>query len=1199
MTRTLMSPRAMKEMVLHTEVRRVLSHLYRGGKSMKQTFAETKRLSSVAVAVVLVCCSFPVAADSGVIVKDLRCEYRSNPLGIDVAKPRLGWILESDQRDQRQTAYRILVASSEAKLKVDAGDLWDTGKVESDQSIQVVYAGKELLSGMECYWKIRVWDRDGRPYAWSEPAMWTMGLLHPSDWHGSWIGLDEGKARSELDSSHWIWFPEGNPAVSAPCATRYFRRPVTIPEGRKIKSARCLFAADNEFTLRVNGRVVAKGTDYHRAVASDVTSLLHPGQNTLAVAATNVGGADNPAGLIGTVRIEFEQGDPITIAADQQWRVSNKKVSGWLDSDFDDSAWRLAQVLGDYGMAPWGEIATTEVTRLSARMLRHEFTVEKEVRRAAAYVCGLGLFELYLNGKKIGDHVLEPGLTDYTKRAFYVTFDVTQNLRQGRNAIGVMLGNGRYFAPRTNVPIETRTFGYPKLLLELRTEYADGTTQTVVSSDGWRLTTDGPIRANNEYDGEEYDARKEIPGWIEPGFDDSGWQKASAVQGPSGVLAAQMIEPIRVTETLKPAAITNPKPGVYVLDMGQNIVGWCRLTVSGPRGTEVTLRHAEVLRDDGTLYLDNIRSAKATDRYLLKGDGVEVYEPRFTYHGFRYVELTGFPGEPTLSAIEGRVVHDAVEPVGTFECSNPLINRIYHNIVWGVRGNYRSVPTDCPQRDERQGWLGDRSAESKGETYLFDVAQLYSKWMTDIQDAQRDSGSIPDVAPAYWPIYSDNITWPSSYIIISGMIYDQYGDRRILETQYSSMKRWIDYMRGFLTNHIMPRDEYGDWCVPPESQKLIHSKDPKRKTAKEVLGTAYFYHDLCLMARYATILGKTEDAKQFNALAKTVKQSFSEQFFNPETHLYSNGTQTSCVLPLAFGMVPEGHKEALFARLVDKIMIESDGHIGTGLVGGQWLMRVLSDNGRADVAYTIAAQTTYPSWGYMTGKGATTVWELWNGDTADPGMNSHNHLMLVGDLGIWFFEYLAGVKCAPDSPGFRNIRIAPHVVSDLTYVDASVKTIRGSVASRWSKVDDSFTLDVTIPANSDAEISIPKLNWKQIAIKESGRVVWEKRHYVGGVPGIHAGRDADGWITLDVGSGSYKFVATLTIDSSRADSALKYVLLLDRIVARQSEFIVQFLPPGFVTLERFCSVLGNLFCLRARHNDDPIAVRYDYIARFD
>ncbi len=893
----------------------------------------------------------------------LRCEYRTNPQGIDVAEPRLSWILSAGDaklRGLRQSAWHILVASSPGALNAGTGDLWDSGIVKSDQSIQVAYRGKRLASGAAAFWKVRIWDQDGHASDWSAPADWTMGLLRPEDWHGKWIGREETAA------------PAGPPVEH----------------------------------------------------------------------------------------------------------------------------------------------------RLPARLLRKEFAVEKKVRRATVYYSGLGLSELYLNGAKVGDHVLSPGLTDYDKHVLYVAFDVTAHLAPGANAIGLMLGNGRYHAPRAQPG--TRNFGYPKALVQLNVEYDDGSRFEVVSDQTWKLSTAGPIRLNNEYDGEEYDARMELPGWTRAGFDDARWEAAQTVPAPAGVLAAQMAEPLRVTETLHPVSVKQLTPGVYIFDMGQNMVGWCRLTVAGPAGAAVKLRHAETLNPDGSLYTANLRTARATDVYTLHGGGTETWEPRFTYHGFRYVEMTGFPGEPGAAALEGRVVHDDMAQTADFSSSNALLNQIHHNMFWGIRGNYRSIPTDCPQRDERQGWLGDRSQVSRSESYMFDVAAFYAKWMTDLADSQKPNGSVPVVSPNYWPNYYDDLTWPSTFLFLPGMLYEQYGDRRVLERDYPAMKRWMDHERGYLQDGLMPKDQYGDWCVPPEDPKLIHSKDPARITDKTLLGTAYYYHLLRLMARYARLLDQSGDAAGFDALAAQLNAAFQKRFFRPATSLYDNGTQTSSILPLYFGMVPADRRAAVVEGLARNIEEKSAGHVGTGLVGAQWLMRTLSDNGRGDLAYQIATQKTYPGWGYMVEKGATTIWELWNGDTGDPGMNSGNHVMQIGDLAVWMYEYLAGIRSDPDNPGFRHTIIRPYPVGDLRFVKATHQSMYGTIASAWKREGGHFALEATIPPNTTATIWLPATD--AAAVTESG-------HPAKRAPGVKFVRMEGQAALFEVGSGSYRFEARTKIAS--------------------------------------------------------------------
>ncbi|MEJ0091649.1 MAG: family 78 glycoside hydrolase catalytic domain [Limisphaerales bacterium] len=1047
---------------------------------------------------------------------NLQCEYRFNPPGIDVTQPRLSWQVQSNERDQKQIAYQILVASSNELLEKNQGDLWDSSKIYSDDTVNITYSGKALSSGAGCFWKVRIWDKSNKASDWSAPAMWSMGLLEQSDWQGKWIGWDQGEKTNDFAGANWIWFPEGNPAESAPVCTRYFRRVFELATNEVVSAATIEIDADDQFNLFINGQEAGRGDGWGSPKTIAVGAFLEPGKNLLAVEARNVGNDPNPAGVLAKLKVEFKPGTSFTLNTDGNWKSATNAEAGWNTSlTFDDAAWVNAKPLGEYGTQSWG-IIQNDYRQLTARYLRHEFALEKKVRRATAYVCGQGLFELYLNGQKIGDDVLSPALSEYDKRAFYLSYDVTGQIKRGENAIGVILGNGRYFGPRLRVPAAARSFGYPKLLLQLNVEYTDGTTTQIVSDENWKLTTEGPIRANNEFDGEEYDARMEMPGWCRPKFDDSKWQPVQLVKPASPVLSAQISEPIRVLETLKPIAITNPKPGMYVFDMGQNMAGWCRLKVSGPAGSVVKLRHAEELQSDGTICTANLRSAKAEDSYTLKGRGVETYEPRFTHHGFRYVEVTGFPGMPELDAIEGKVVHDALPKAGEFACSNPLLNQIHHNIYWTTRDNYRSMPTDMP-RDERQGWMGDRQEVSKGETYLFNVAPLYHQWLTDIQDSQRADGSVPDVCPTYWPLYQDGTVWASTYIIVPHALYDQYGDVGILQQHYASMKKWTDYMASFLKDDLMPRNTYGDWCFPPKSaaeMKVINSNDPKLTTDGNMMSTAIFYHDLQLMARSARLLGKTADAEHFEALAGKIKIAFNKRYYNSELGYYDNGTQTSCILPLAFGLVPDEFKAKVFAHLVEKITVESDNHLATGLIGGHYLMRVLSDNGRPDLAYTIATQTTYPSWGYMISKGATTMWELWNGDTADSGMNSRNIVMLIGDLNIWLHEYLGGIRPDPTAPGFKKIIIKPETIGGLAWVKESYDSIRGRIVSDWKCNGKKFTLEITIPANTTATIFIPASGPE--VVTESGRPASQSE-------GVTLVRSEPGMMVYQMGSGNYKF----------------------------------------------------------------------------
>ncbi|MFM2082736.1 MAG: hypothetical protein RL380_1427, partial [Verrucomicrobiota bacterium] len=688
---------------------------------------------------------------ASVNVAELRVEHRTNPLGIDSVQPRLSWQLAADERDVKQTFYQILVASSAAKLAADTGDLWDSGKVKSADSILVSYAGKPLASHTECFWKVRGWTNGKKVSAWSAPAKWTLGILADADWRAQWIGQDGAEQTNVLRDTSWIWFPEGEPQVSAPVETNYFRRVVTIPAGRTVKRAIWQYTGDNECRGWLNEFDLGARNNYKTVKWADITTRLESGKTYLfGMTGLNksdvVAGDQNPAGVVGKLTVDFADGEPLVIMTDEQWKVSKTEEPNWNTLAFDDSKWVAAKVIGPAGMKPWGDTRIPENRRQPARWLRKEFAVEKKVSRATVYFSGLGLSELYLNGAKVGDAVLSPALAQYDQRQFYVTYDVTAQVRSGTNALGAVLGGGRYYADRSKVYAGTVSWGWPKLRLQLRVEYTDGSVSEVVSDASWKLSLDGPILANSEFDGEEYDARKEFAGWSRAGFDDSKWQAAQLASSPGGQLVAQMQQPMRVTGKIKPLSVRELRPGVFIFDMGQNMVGWCQLTVRGAAGDTVKLRHAETLQPDGSLYMANLRGARVTDSYTLRGGDTEVWQPRFTYHGFRYVEVTGFPGTPTLDALEGEVVNDDLPVAGNFLCSNDMINRIYTNIVWGTRGNYRSIPTDCPQRDERQGWLGDRSEECKGEAYLFDISTLYAKWRQDMTDSQRTNGSIPDVS---------------------------------------------------------------------------------------------------------------------------------------------------------------------------------------------------------------------------------------------------------------------------------------------------------------------------------------------------------------------------------------------------------------------------------------------------------------------
>lgn len=799
------------------------------------------------------------------------------------------------------------------------------------------------------------------------------------------------------------------------------------------------------------------------------------------------------------------------------WRVkvtTNQGKSAWSEPAYwsmallDNAEWKATWIgenaLSNPGENPGGE-GRDNKTRLAARYLRKEFKADKAVLRAVLYISGLGSYEAYLNGQRVSEDVFAPMPSLYSKRVYYNVYDVTGWVKAEQNTLGVVLGNGRFFSMRNP---GMKTFGLPQLLAQLEIEYADGSKTTVVSDETWKVTSQGPIVANNEFDGEEYDARLEMAGWNQNGFDDSAWKKPDVMEAPKGELTAQQNPNIREQETLKPVAIYDRPDGKYILDMGQNMVGWLAVKLKGQKNKPISLKFAELLQEDGSLYLANLRSAKVTDIYTPAKDGEFTWQPSFVYHGFRFVEVSGLDYKPELADFTGHVLYDQMTTTGRFEASNPLVTQIHKNAYWGIRGNYRGMPTDCPQRDERLGWLGDRATGAYGEAFIFDNSRMYAKWLQDIEDSMSPEGSISDVSPSYWTLHSDDVTWPSAFFYVADMLYRQYGDDSAIRLHYPAMKKWIQHMQEVaMQDDIIVKDTYGDWCMPPESQELIHSKDPARKTDGRILGTTVFYDLLHKMAEFARICGQDADVAGYEAQAAKMKEAYNAVFFNKETAQYGNNTVTANILSLRLGLVPEGYEAKVFENIVKKTEGEFGSHVSTGVLGIQHLMRGLTENGRVDLAYKILTNESYPSWGYMIKKGATTIWELWNGDTADPAMNSANHVMLLGDLLIWYYEDLAGIACAPDAVGFKKLVMEPVFPEGLDAVDASYLSVYGEIKSAWTKKDGAFQWHITLPGNTTAIVRIPK----------------DYHVVVGNMPGVQQVNETESYVEVEIGSGNYVF----------------------------------------------------------------------------
>lgn len=818
-------------------------------------------------------------------------------------------------------------------------------------------------------------------------------------------------------------------------------------------------------------------------------------------------------------------GKALTSGAPCYWKVkvfTNKGTSDYSTASFfrvgllQASDWKATWI--GYDKASTFD-SISQFSRLSARYFRKEFVVKKTVKNATVYIVGLGMYELFINGKKIGDQVLAPAPTDYRKSVLYNAFDVTQQIKSGGNAIGAIIGNGRFFTMRQDYkPKKINTFGYPKMKLQVHIEYTNGQKDIIVSDGSWKLCVDGPIRSNNEYDGEEYDATKALKGWANVGYNDSKWLTPELVDAPTDIVSAQPNEPMKVMQSLKPISIK--KLGdTYILDAGQNLAGWLQIKVHGKRGQQIKMRFAESLQPNGKLYVANLRDAKVTDVYTLSGEGIETWHPQFVYHGFRYVEISGLGYTPTLQDFEIQVVYDDLKNTSTFSTSNEVINQVYKNAWWGIASNYKGMPVDCPQRNERQPWLGDRATGAHGESFLFANQNLYEKWLQDIEESQTPEGAVPDVAPAFWNYYSDNITWPGVYILVADMLYKQYGNKDAIRKHYPSMKKWMYYMKAkYMKDNLIGKDKYGDWCVPPESLELIHAKDSTLNTSGELIASAYYFHLLDLMQNFAAVSGSPEDVDAFKNLAANIKTAFNAKFYNASKKYYANNSITSNLLPIYFGLTPDHLKDAVFNQVYNKIKIDNHMHISTGVIGTQWLLRTLSQFKRSDIAYTLASNDTYPSWGYMAKQGATTIWELWNGNTANPQMNSQNHVMLLGDLLIWLTENLAGIQTDPNEVGFQKIMMKPDFVDELKFVNASYASVHGKITSEWKKSVEAINWHIVIPANTKATIAIPAATKE--AVFESG-ILAEK------AAGVSFIKMENGAAVFEIGSGDYHFVSNL------------------------------------------------------------------------
>jgi alpha-L-rhamnosidase len=970
-----------------------------------------------------------------------------------------------------------------------------------------------------------------------------MGLLSPDEWQAKWIGLDSSRKRDavaekpDLAGASWIWSPGEDATKSAPLGTRYFRKEFTIPEGREPVSAMCVVTADNSFKMFLNGRRIQNGNNFKEATAANVKEHLQKGKNVLAIEAANEGAAPNPAGVLAVLKLQFADGDSTTIVSDETWRTSDSAPPDWMNVDFNAESWKTVQVLGAYGINPWGKVNVTsgELFLPPAQLLRKSFAVEKPIKRATVYASALGNYELYVNGRQVGDAFFTPGWTDYNTRVYYNTFDVTDSVKKGANALGGILADGWYSGHIGWMHIRDHYGPNPRFAAQLHIEYADGTSKTVATDDTWKAAT-GPILEGDFLMGETYDARKEIPGWSTASFDDAQWQTVDVAESVTakiepypGVLVRkyQQIKPLKITKPA-PASSVEPQENIYVYDMGTNFAGFVRLNVRNAKpGQKIVLRFAERLNPDGTIYTTNLRGARVIDTYICKGKGTEVWQPRFTFHGFQYVELTGYPGKPGLDAITGIELTSDTPVVGDFTCSDDVANILYHNICQTQRANFIDIPTDCPQRDERLGWMGDAQIYVRTATYNTDVAAFFTKWLVDVEDAQLPNGGFSDVSPRKVATGGGTAAWGDAGVICPWTIYQVYGDTRILARHYEAMQRWIEYCKGTCVSRASsPRFEGGT----PSTQGLLRPAQGygdwlsiKADTPKDVLATAYFARSTKLVAQAAEVLGKKDDAQKYQQLFEDIRKAFNDAYVSPDGRIKGD-TQTVYVLALAFDLLPQEKRGQAVKYLVENIR-DHEGRLSTGFVGTKDLMGTLTRFGQTGVAYRLFHNDAFPSWGFSIKHGATSIWERWDGWTPengfqDPGMNSFAHYSF-GAVGEWMLKTIGGIDT--DGPAYDRIVIRPQPGGHVTWAKATYDSIHGRIATAWrimpeSKSGHELRLYVTIPANTTALIYIPA--------RDAGSIIEGKKPASQAQAVKFVAMEGNNAI-FEIGSGTYHFVSQL------------------------------------------------------------------------
>ena len=1041
----------------------------------------TRRIVSLLAAL----CVIPsLRAESPVRVDALTCEHLTNPIGIGNLHPRLSWKLRSTREGEAQTAWEIRAASSLARVRDSSPKLWSSGKVVSDQSVLIPWDGKSLASRSRVFWQVRVWDKSGQPSAWSDVASFELGLLDTTnEWRGKWITADLPRYDIEAPTlAQASWISAGSTATQ-PATVRV---DVEIPPDAMIRSASIDAAADGLATIYVNGHATKQGpTSLTAPLHAEVWSQLTPGRNTIAISSAPVRNAirrdrgqtgRNAIAAAGV--IELDNGRRIEFNTDSSWKAVIAAGTNWIGADLHNSEWTNATVIAPYPAQPskyWGG------TIGPGRYLRKNFAERKPIAKARLYATALGVYEATINGQRVSGDLLAPGWTDYTKRVMVQTYDVTKLIHSGQNAVGAVLGDG-WYAGRLGWMGLAQYGTTPAFSAQLEITYTDGSRDVIASDDSWKAGA-GEIIGSDEQWGEVDDAQKAAKNWDQPNFDASAWKNAVVVDH-AVALVPQLGPPVRELMDLAPKKITR-LGDAWIVDFGQNLVGHVRLNARGHAGDTITVRHAETINPDGSLYTENLRTALATDKFTLVGKGRETLEPHFTFHGFRYAEITGYPGTLRTSDLRAVVVGSDNPSTGTFETSNPDLNRLFENIVWSQRGNFLSVPTDCPQRDERLGWMGDAQVFAPTAARNADVAAFFTKWLVDVDDGQSTNGDFADVSPRVSRPQPAMPIWGDAGVIIPWVMYETYGDRAFLADNFSYMARWVDYSEQRALHP--PAGGFGGPRNSAFAGRLILSGGvgdhlaPVR-TPTEVVDTAYFAHSAELVAKTAKILGKADEAAKYEKLFHNITDAFNE-FFVSTNGMIQGDTQTGYILALHFGLLPENLRAAAARRLADNVA--QRGHVTGGFVGNGLICPTLTQIDRPDLAWNLVLTNTYPSWLFSVKNGATTIWERWDGWTPERGfqdssMNSFNHYSL-GAIGAWLYSGAAGIRPDEASPGYKHFFLAPQFTTRLAHVKATFDSPYGVIASAWRVEKEQIVYDVTIPPNSSAtlELRVPPAEVRQ------------------------------------------------------------------------------------------------------------------------